>query len=131
MAMEIESEAPANAKDLRPPLVVLPIERWNAVSENAIGFAWTISTEVRVLHVECGEETDSLCQRWGELVETPAKQAGLPAPELVLLKAPFRFVVTPIVDYVVALEKDNPDRQIAALVSMSVCLLCRSAMIQA
>jgi hypothetical protein len=35
---------------------------------------------------------------------------------LVLLKSPFRFVIGPIVDYVVTLEKDNPHRQIAVLV---------------
>jgi len=116
VAMEIETEQPANAKDLRPPLVVLPLEKWDLVSENAIRFAWTISPDLRALHVECGEDTDNLCRHWGELVETPARQAGLPVPELVLLPSPFRFVVSPIVDYVVSLEKDNQDRQIAVLV---------------
>ncbi|HEV2688279.1 MAG TPA: APC family permease [Bryobacteraceae bacterium] len=116
VALEIETDAPVSGKDLRPALVVLPIDKWNIVSENAIRFAWTISPDVQALHIECGEETDNLCRRWGELVETPAKQAGLPAPELVLLKSPFRFVVAPIVDYVLTLSKDNPNRQIAVLV---------------
>src|SRR5712691_3092308 len=87
VALEIGIEKPADTKDLRPPLAVLPIERWNMVSEKAVRFAWTVSQDILALHVECGEETETLCQRWGELVETPAKQAGLPVPELVLLKS--------------------------------------------
>ncbi len=116
VATEIACKRPASATNLCPPLVVLPIERWSMVSEKAMRFAWTISPEVRALHIECGEETDSLCQRWAELVEAPANEAGLAAPELVLLKSHYRFVIRPIVDYVLGLEKENPDRHIAVVV---------------
>jgi hypothetical protein len=36
---------------------------------------------------------------------------------LVKLKSPFRFVIRPIVDYVLELEKTYPDRQVAVLLS--------------
>jgi amino acid transporter len=101
---------------LQPPLVVVPIERWDAVSEKAVRFAWTISRDIQAVHVECGEESDLLRQRWHDLVERPATAAGLPAPVLVVLTSPFRFVVRPIVDYVLTLEADRPDRNIAVLV---------------
>jgi amino acid transporter len=116
VAEETRSDAPVSVKDLRPPLVVLPIERWSRVSQKALRFAWTLSPEIRVLHIDCGEEAESLCQRWGELVERPAQQAGLPVPKLVLLTSPFRFVIRPILDYVLDLEKENPDRQVAVLI---------------
>jgi hypothetical protein len=112
---EIGVTRPIDAMDLNPPLVVLPIERWNAVSEKALRFAWTISPEIRVLHIECGEETDRLRQRWGEIVEAPAKAAGLPAPALIVLQSPFRFVVRPILEYVLNLETDLPSRNVAVL----------------
>jgi hypothetical protein len=57
---EIGVAGPIDATDLNPPLVVLPIERWNAVSEKALRFAWTISPDIRILHVECGEEIGSV-----------------------------------------------------------------------
>jgi hypothetical protein len=38
---------PIDATDLGPPLVVLPIERWDAVSEKALRFAWTISPDIQ------------------------------------------------------------------------------------
>jgi amino acid transporter len=102
--------------DLSSPIVLLPIEHWSVVSEKALRFAWNMSDEIQILHVECGEETESLCQQWAQLVETPAKNAGLPVPELVLLKSPYRFVVRPIVDYALRLERENPGRHVAVLV---------------
>jgi hypothetical protein len=120
VAQQTERETQVNAGDLRPPMVVLPIERWDIVSEKALRFAWTISPDIQALHIECGEETENLRQRWSELVETPAKQAGLPVPHLVIMKSPFRFVIRPIVDFVLNLEKENPDRQIAVLVPQLV-----------
>jgi len=116
VAKEIETEAPIHVTDLRPPLVVLPIDRWDAVSEKALQFAWTISREIRAVHVECGEETDRLREQWGPLVEAPAGHAGLPVPSLVVLKSPFRFVVRPIAEYVLRLEQEQQTRNVAVLV---------------
>ena len=113
---EVGTDTPIAATDLVPPLVVLPIERWDVVAETALRFAWTISREIRALHVECGEETDRLCERWAELVEAPARRAGLPVPALVLLNSPFRFVVRPIADYVLTVQQENPTRNVAVLI---------------
>jgi len=112
---ETGTDAPVNTKDLCAPIVLLPVDRWNVVSEKALRFAWGLSHEIRVLHVECGEETESLCRNWNRLVETPAKEANLAVPELVRLKSPFRFVVKPIVEYALDLEKDNSERYVAVI----------------
>jgi hypothetical protein len=112
----IELARPIDAGGLHPPVVVLPIERWDAVSEKALRFAWTISPDVQAVHVECGEETDLLRQQWGPLVEAPAKAAGLPPPALVVLTSPFRFVVRPLVEHILHLETDHPDRNVAVLI---------------
>jgi amino acid transporter len=113
---EIGKEGPIDANDLRPPLVVLPIQRWDAVSEKALRFAWTISGDIQAVHVECGEETDLLRQRWEELVAIPATTAGLPVPTFVVLASPFRFIIGPIVEYILKLETDHPARNVAVLV---------------
>jgi hypothetical protein len=49
-------------------------------------------------------------------VEQPARAAGLPVPELINLNSPFRYVVTPIVDYVLDLSARNPGREIAVII---------------
>jgi amino acid transporter len=116
VAREMGTARPIDTSSLRPPLVVLPIERWDAVSAKALRFAWTISPDIRAVHVECGEETDLLRRRWGQLIEAPARAAGLPAPALVVLPSPFRFVVRTLVEYTLQLETDHPSRNIAVLV---------------
>jgi amino acid transporter len=112
---QTRTDTPVNTEGLCAPIVLIPIDRWSVVSEKALRFAWGLSTEIQILHVECGEETDSLCRNWTRLVEIPAKHANLPIPELVLLKSPFRFVVKPIVEYALKLENDNIEKNVAVV----------------
>ena len=110
------SDVPVNTRDLAPPIVVMPIERWSAVAGKALRFAWTLSSDVRLVHVECGEATDTLRQRYAEVVAGPARDAGLPVPDLVVLASPYRFVVRPLLEYALQLEQRYPDRQIAVVI---------------
>jgi amino acid transporter len=115
VARETNTRAHLNTRDLQPPLVVIAIDRWSRVSHKAMRFALTISPDVQGLHVEYDQKSDNLESQWHELVEEPARQAGLTVPQLVVLKSPYRFVIRPILDYVLELEKSNPCRQIAVL----------------
>jgi hypothetical protein len=48
---------------------------------------------------------------------TPAlADAGLPEPDLVLLKSPYRRVISPVLNHIWQLEHDHPDRIIAVLI---------------
>jgi amino acid transporter len=109
------TDIPVNTQDLRAPIVLIPMDRWSLVSEKALRFAWGLSTQIQILHVECGEESESLCRNWTRLVEAPAKDANLPIPELVLLKSPFRFVVKPLVEYALKMESENLDQHVAVV----------------
>jgi hypothetical protein len=113
---ETRCDEPLYVKDLTPPLVVIPIERWSVIAQKAVRFAWKLSPEIMLLHVDCGDDADEMRNRWREQVEKPATAAGLPVPELVTLKSRFRFVVRPILDYILALEQTNPHRQIAVII---------------
>jgi hypothetical protein len=96
--------------------VLLPIDRWSLVSEKALRYAWTLSREIHVLHVRCGEDTDNLCRQWNDVVEKPATAAGLPVPQLVVLDSPFRFIVKPIANYAIQQQIAQPDRNITVLI---------------
>jgi amino acid transporter len=113
---ETETAGPVNTANLGEPIVIIPVEHWSVVSEKALRFAWRLSHDIRIVHVECGEDTDKICREYPELVEKPAKAAGLPVPELVVLESPFRFVVRPILNYALGLEEANPDKTIAVLI---------------
>jgi hypothetical protein len=53
-------------------------------------------------------------------VEAPARAAGLPLPQMVILDSPYRFIVKPIADYAINQQIAHPDRNIAMLVPESV-----------
>lgn len=113
---QLRTHVPVNTHGLCAPLVLIPVERWTVVSEKALRFAWTLSREIRVLHVECGDQTENLCRDWDRLIANPAKAADLPVPELVLLKSPYRFIVKPLVDYALQVEKENHHTHVAFIV---------------
>ncbi|HEV2175741.1 MAG TPA: APC family permease [Terriglobia bacterium] len=115
--LEIANPGPLNLSERQPPLVVVPIVRWDKLAAKGLQFALTLSPEVQALHVDAeeGDEVEPLREKWRRFVEGPARQAGLPPLELVILKSPFRLVISPILDYVLELERKNPGRQIAVV----------------
>jgi amino acid transporter len=116
VAQEITETAPLSTVSIFEPLVVVPIDRWNKISVKGLRFAISLSKEVKAVHVLFDDKEDDLAASWLVLVEEPARAASLPVPELVCLNSPFRYVVTPIVDYVLDLSAKNPDREIAVIV---------------
>lgn len=116
VAAETRSRTPLELNELSPPVVVLPIESWGRVAEKALRFALTISSDIRAVHVDIGEGAAGLREEWKKFVEQPARQAGLPVPQLVVLPSPYRRLYTPIVDYVLEAEHKSPDRQIAVII---------------
>ncbi len=109
------SPTPLELKDFRPALVVVPIQRWSIVAKKAVRFALTMSPEIIGLQVEA-EQTYDLRPDWERYVEQPVMEIGLPTPKLVVLDSPYRFVLVPIVDYVLELQKKDPTRQIAVVI---------------
>jgi len=113
---EVGLAARLSLADLKPPMVVIAVERWSRIAQKALRFAMSISSEVMALHVDSGQESDPLSGHWADLVQEPARRAGLPAPDLVVLPSPYRFVIRPILEYVLHLEKTHPRRQVAVLI---------------
>jgi len=103
------------ARNLTPPIVIVPVDQWNAATEKALQFAMTLSPDVEALHVMCDADEDRPAWKWAE--DPPA---GTPGPKLVTLPSPFRLVVHPIVDYVLKVEKENADRTVAVVIATMV-----------
>jgi len=70
----------------------------------------------RRVHIDSGHTSGYLRHQWQGYVEEPAVKAGLAAPKLTVVASPYRFVISPIVDFVLDLERRNPGRQIAVLI---------------
>jgi amino acid transporter len=103
------------ARNLKPPIVIVPVDQWNAATEKALQFAMTLSPDVEALHVMCDADEDRPTWKWEGV-----PPAGTPSPKLVTLPSPFRLVVHPIVDYVLKVEKENADRTVAVVIATMV-----------
>lgn len=108
--------SPIDCHRAEPPLIILPVVRWNDVVKKALQFALSISPRIHAVHVESERGTAILCEEWERLVEQPMRAAGWPVPKLLILPSPYRFVVLPIVDHVREMEQNHPGEQIAVLI---------------
>jgi hypothetical protein len=103
-------------ENLNEPLIIIPMDRWSRLSEKALRFAMKLSDEVQAVHVDAEECYEEVRQMWQRNVAVPFQEAGKIAPELVLIESPYRFVLVPLVDYILKVEAECPDRQVAVLV---------------
>ena len=113
---EIAVDCPMRIDNLTQPLVIVPLDRWTRITEKGLRFAMKISDQVQAVHVDAEDCCDEVKLMWQDNVVTPLQDSGKIAPELVLLPSPYRFVIAPLVEYILQLERDNPARQIAVLV---------------
>lgn len=117
---ELASPYPLSTDKLHPPIVVVPIKGWSKVTQKALRFALTLSSEIIVLQVSTSDEPNNLKKQWPTLVENPAREAGLPVPKLAVLPSPYRAVIHPMVDYIHKLERENPNRDISVVIPQLV-----------
>jgi|RhiMetdeSRZDD1v2_1073273.scaffolds.fasta_scaffold23501_1 amino acid transporter len=116
VAAETRSRVPLAVREPHPPIVIVPIQQWDRIAQNALEFALTLSTEITAVHVITEGEESDLQREWGRMVESPLADVGVAPPKLVLLPSPYRFVALPICDYVLKVEADNPRRRVAVIV---------------
>jgi amino acid transporter len=109
-------DTPLDMSDVRPPFVIVPLDRWSRITEKGMRFALALSHDVRAVHIDCGEHNEALEALWQRNVVAPVRAAGLPVPELITLQSPYRVIIVPLVDYVLKMEQENQGRTIAVLV---------------
>jgi hypothetical protein len=113
--VEIKKGAVLDTRKMKPPIAIVPVDFWNQATENALQFAMTLSPDVQAVHVSC--DSDEGQPEWLNGAE-PAD--GPRRPKLVTLASPYRLVVHPLVDYVLKVERENPDRTVAVVIASMV-----------
>jgi amino acid transporter len=112
---EMVDRTPINLENLTQPIVVIPMAQWDRITEKALRFALLLSKEIKVVHVHSEDDPDALADCWDEMVLAPLKAHQMQEPELVKIASSYRFVIAPLMEYILKLEQDNPDRKIAVL----------------
>ncbi|HEY1767697.1 MAG TPA: APC family permease [Terracidiphilus sp.] len=112
----IDLDRPLIPAEVKEPIVILPVDRWSRVTEKALSFALSMSTDIQCVHVQVGDEPDPISRDWDKDVVQPLCDAGRCIPKLVILKSPYRYVLQPMIDYILDVEKQSEFQKICVLV---------------
>ena len=112
--LETADPTPLRLSGLEEPIVIIPMARWDKISEKAMRFGMLMSSNLKVVHVQ-SDEDDMVSVMWDRMVITPLKEADKPLPELVTVKSNYRTILSPLMDYILELEDQNPGRKVAVL----------------
>jgi amino acid transporter len=114
---EVASDAPLDAKGLVPPLVLVPVRGWSSITRKALRFALKISPEIYALHVADDERAMvALEDCWERQVRTPAREANLTPPRLIVTYSPYRRLFAPLKQVLDDLQRAQPGRDIAVII---------------
>ena len=116
VARETDLDRPIVPAEVTEPIVVLPIDRWSRISEKALSFALSMSNDIRCIHVVTAEETDAFCDAWEADIAKPLREAGKCVPRLIKLRSPYRYILQPVVDYVLSVERETDFKKVCVLV---------------
>ena len=98
------------------PIAVVPIDHYSQITRHGLELASRLTSDVIAVHVEPDEHSEVLLKEWERLVVAPFKASGDPPPKLVRLPSPYRFVIVPIVQYILKLSQENLDRRIIVVI---------------
>jgi hypothetical protein len=112
---EVVEMYPLNLTNMQQPLVVIPMARWDRMTEKALRYALLLSNEIKVVNVIGADGEETLDNVWEANVLKPIRDQGLHEPELITLHSNIRLIINPLMDYILELEQQNPDRKITVL----------------
>jgi len=104
-----------------PPIVIVPISRWDRLSRRALQFALRISSDVTALHIidlegpGADDKEVALRREWREFVDEPALLAGLKPPRLELVGSQYRSIVVPLLQSIHDAQRKLPGRPITVV----------------
>jgi amino acid transporter len=101
---EVEATTPLHAEQYQHTFVV-PIARLNSVALSAVAYARSLSRNVTAVHVVEGEdptEAESFNENWREAFPDDAVP-------LVIIESPYRSLIGPLLSYIDALDRQNPN----------------------
>jgi hypothetical protein len=98
------------------PIAVVPLDRWSRISKQGLEFASRITSEIIAVHVEPEEHSELLRAAWERYVDGAFREAGRPVPKLLTVPSPYRFVIVPIIRYILDLSEKHPQRRIVVVI---------------
>ncbi len=109
--------------DHAPPVVLIPLERWDRMAQRCLQVATRLSPDVVALHLtdlqgpDEAEHQTRLRSDWARFVGAPAAAAGLPQPRLMIQSSPYRSLLAPLLREMGAIRGQWPNRPVLVVLS--------------
>ena len=78
---ETALDRPIVPAQISGPIVIVPIDNWNRITEKALSFALGMSCDIRCVHVQTSEEPDPICSDWETDVAAPLRAPTSASPD--------------------------------------------------
>ena len=118
----LAASGPFRIAETAPPTVLVAFAERNRMTDNALGFAMTLSPDVIAVHLlrlagpEEAEDGAAIRRRWEAEVAAPLEAAGTAPPRLMLLPARYREMHEPLLELIRKLDAATPGRSVAVMI---------------
>jgi amino acid transporter len=116
VAKQVACRFPLSFKDMRPPIVIVPVRGWSRMTRKALQFAMHLSPHVYGVNVESENVNNAIEAQWKKYVIEPALLANVEPPKLVIRPSPYRKLFRSLLDFIDELEREDPKRQVAIVI---------------
>ncbi|MBV9392587.1 MAG: APC family permease [Verrucomicrobia bacterium] len=116
VSKEIAISGPVSLTKPHQVIAIVVIQNLNSVAQKALQMAFELSKTIHVLHIQEESADRDFVKDWKTDAEPSIRGAGLPEPQVVILKSPYRKVISPILDYIWGVEKEHPYNSIAVII---------------
>ena len=117
IASEIDTPIELEAKELKAPIVLIPIQGLDRVTEKAVQFGMLLSDDITAVLIDTGtRDIDRIKKLWSEHIEKPARRAHATIPQIEIIKSPYRRIYKPILNYVEKIKKQKSGSLIAVII---------------
>jgi amino acid transporter len=119
---QTESADPLDVTHGKPPVVLVPIHRWDRLVAKSLRFGMGLSADIVAVHLSnlegdaAEDEESQMRQQWTQRVEGPARGAGIVAPMLELVRTPYREFITPLLEHIDQIKGRYPDRLVVVII---------------
>ncbi len=122
LAKQIAAYHPAKLERSPAPVVLMPFRCWDKPTEKSLRFAMWLSTDICAVHLinvggnSAAGEAEQIQKQWKTNVETPAQQAGVALPKLVIVESKYREFAEPLLRQIDRLKAEFPTRRIGVII---------------
>jgi amino acid transporter len=120
--LQLREDGPVHLQRLQSPIAVMALQRWDRLAEKAIRYSLMLSSDVVAIHLtklqgpDAKEHLGRLRRQWRDDVDSPAEEAGVAPPQLIISPSPYRSFAGRLLKHISEIEAQHPGRPVFVVI---------------